>query len=95
MDANKQTQPPGRPLTRRWLLLAIFGLYLISVPWYRTAEASPSLWLGLPSWVTVALLCYAGAAVLNAFAWLWTPIDDDAAVDLGSTARDRERGVSP
>jgi len=91
MDANKQTQAPGRPLARRLLLVAIFGLYLASVPWYRTEEPVPGLWLGLPSWVTVALLCYAGAAVLNGLAWLWTPIDDEAVVEIGSTDGDCRR----
>lgn len=94
MDADKPTHASARPQARRWLLIAIAGLYLLSVPWYRTADASPSLWLGLPSWVTVALLCYAGAAVLNAFAWFWTPIDDDASLEIGSASGDRGRNES-
>ena len=44
-------------------------LYLISVPWYREADASLRIWLGLPDWVAVALVCYVGVAILNAIAW--------------------------
>ena len=72
-----------RASARRWLLTAIGVLYVFSVPWYRQPDPDPPLWLGLPSWVTVALLCYAAAAVLNAFAWFWTPVDDDARIALG------------
>jgi hypothetical protein len=72
---------------RRWLLAGVGLLYLFSVPWYRAADANPPLLFGLPDWVAVALLCYSGAAVLNAIAWRWTPIDDDAQVDLGRPPR--------
>jgi hypothetical protein len=51
-------------------------LYLISIPWYRTGGAEPGLLLGLPSWVTVAVLCYVGAAIVNAAAWLLTDVPD-------------------
>jgi len=62
---------------RALLLLAIGALYVLSIPWYRNPEDTPSLWLGLPDWVTVALLCYAGVALLNALAWRLTEIPDD------------------
>ena len=63
----------------RKLLLATIGLlYVLSVPWYRTAGAEPQLWLGLPDWVAVALACYVGVAVLNSVAWLITDVPDDA-----------------
>jgi len=62
---------------RLLLLLAIGALYVLSIPWYRTPGDSPGLWLGLPDWVTVALLCYAGVALLNALAWSLTEIRDD------------------
>ena len=58
------------------LLLAIAALYVASIPWYREADHEPRLWLGLPDWVTVALLCYVGAALLNALAWLLTDVAD-------------------
>ena len=34
------------------------------------------MWLGLPDWVAVALLCYAAVAVLNSLAWLLTDVPD-------------------
>jgi hypothetical protein len=61
---------------RRLLLAAIGLLYVASIPWYRDADAEPALWLGLPDWVTVALLCYGAVAVLNAVAWLLTDVPD-------------------
>jgi hypothetical protein len=54
---------------RRGLLAAIGLLYVLSIPWYRRADAAPGTWWGLPDWVAVALACYAGVAVLNAVAW--------------------------
>jgi hypothetical protein len=61
---------------RRILIAIILLLYLLSVPWYREAGQAPALWLGLPDWVAVALLCYVGVAVLNAVAWLLTEVPD-------------------
>lgn len=61
---------------RRALLLAIAALYVLSVPWYRTTGAEPGLWLGLPDWVALALVCYVGVAVLNTCAWLLTDVPD-------------------
>ena len=66
----------ARPILRRLLLAGVLLLYALSIPWYRAAGAEPSIWLGLPDWVAVALLCYAGAAVLNAGAWLLTEVRD-------------------
>jgi hypothetical protein len=62
---------------RRFLLALIGVLFVLSIPWYRRGGDPAELWLGLPDWVTVALLCYAGAALLNALAWLLTEIPDD------------------
>jgi hypothetical protein len=57
----------------RRVLLAVIGLlYVVSIPWYRSAEAEPATLFGLPDWVAVALGCYIGVAVLNAIAWLLT-----------------------
>lgn len=70
------------------LLVGIGLLYLISIPWYRTPGASPEIWLGLPSWVTVAIGCYAIAAVLNAIAWFLTPIDEDEPGEPGAPPSD-------
>jgi hypothetical protein len=61
---------------RSALLLAIGVLYVISIPWYRPSGASSSLLLGFPDWVTVAVGCYALAAILNAAAWLLTEIPE-------------------
>jgi len=71
---------------RRALLVLTVVLYVLSVPWYRSEGATPELWLGLPDWVAVALLCYLGAAILNALAWLLTEIPETA--DDRSGARD-------
>ncbi len=62
---------------RAGLLVLIGVLYALSIPWYREGGADPELWLGLPDWVAVAVLCYAGAAVLNAAAWLVTDVRDE------------------
>lgn len=62
----------------RPLLLGCIGiLYLISVPWYRSADGTLRLTLGMPDWVAVAVLCYAAVAVLNSAAWWVTDIDDE------------------
>jgi hypothetical protein len=65
-----------RRRVRQLLLLAIALLYGVSVPWYRRAGAASEVWLGLPDWVAVAVLCYAGVAVLNAVAWMLTDVPE-------------------
>lgn len=70
---------------RRLCLAAIALLYLVSIPWYREAGASPALWLGLPDWVAVALGCYVAVAVLNAVAWLAAEVPE-------ATPRPRRHG---
>lgn len=83
----------GRAARRRLrvaLLTGIGVLYLFSVPWYRGDDAGLRLWLGLPDWVAVAVLCYAAAAVLNAIAWWLTDVDD--AAPLPESLVDRTRG---
>ena len=69
----------SRELRRRLrlaLLALIVLLYVFSVPWYREAGSTPALWLGLPDWVTVALVCYVCVAILNSAAWLLTELRD-------------------
>ncbi len=66
-----------RRRVRTALLIAIAVLYVISIPWYRTSGAEPTLAFGLPDWVAVALGCYVLAAVLNAAAWLLTDVPDE------------------
>ena len=61
---------------RRFCLAAIGLLYVASIPWYRAPDQPFRLWLGLPDWVAVAVLCYVAVAILNAFAWLSTEIPD-------------------
>jgi len=52
-------------------------LFVLLIPWYREPfPAGGGIWLGLPDWVSTALLCYVGVALLNALAWLWTEIPD-------------------
>jgi len=70
----------GPVRTLRGILLFLVGvLFVLSIPWYRRGGDEAELWLGLPDWVTVALLCYAGAALLNAIAWLLTDVPDEDA----------------
>jgi len=66
---------------RLCLLLVIGVLYVVSVPWYRASSAEPTLWLGLPDWVAVA--------VLNALAWWMTDIAEC------SSAEDSRPGPPP
>ena len=61
---------------RAFLFALIVALYVISIPWYRTTGEVPERLLGLPDWVAVALLCYVGVALLNAWAWLRTEVPD-------------------
>ena len=65
---------------RSVLLGLIAVLYVVSIPWYRTAGAEPELILGFPDWAAVAIACYVGVAILNSIAWLLTePEPDDEA----------------
>lgn len=61
---------------RAVLLGLIVALYALSIPWYRASGEVPSRLLGLPDWVAVALACYVGVAILNAWAWLRTDVPD-------------------
>lgn len=61
---------------RNLCLSVIALLYVGSVPWYREAGEAPGMWLGLPDWVAVSVLCYVAVAILNAVAWLSTEIPD-------------------
>ena len=62
-----------------WTCMAVIGLlYLLSVPWYRDANQPLTLWLGLPDWVAVSVLCYVAVAVVNALAWIVTDVPDEA-----------------
>ena len=71
-------------------MIVIALLYLVSVPWYRDAEAPLRLWLGLPDWVAVALLCYVGVAMANALAWIVSDVSDGA-----DDADDPDRAQDP
>ena len=68
------------------LLGLIALLYVFSVPWYRSADAPLQLWFGLPDWVAVALLCYLGAGLLNAWAWWITDVVDPPPSGSAQTA---------
>lgn len=57
-------------------MIVIALLYIISIPWYRDAGGPLRLWLGLPDWVAVALLCYVGVAIVNGVAWSVTDVPD-------------------
>lgn len=72
--------------TVRRVCLALIGvLYVVSVPWYRESGEAPRIWLGLPDWVAVSVLCYVGVAILNAFAWMATEVDDELPDDEASS----------
>ena len=84
--ASRNTNRGTTRHVRTISLFMIALLYIASVPWYREAGATPSLWLGLPDWVAVSVLCYVAVAVLNAVAWLSTDVSDDPAPELESEA---------
>jgi hypothetical protein len=62
------------------LLYLIALLYAASIPWYR-GDAPTAMIFGLPDWVTVAILCYAAAAILNSAAWMLTDIPESIDAD--------------
>lgn len=66
----------ARKRLRRLLFVGIGLLYVVSVPWYRESGAAPSILLGLPDWVAVALVCYVGVAVMNSLAWMLGELRD-------------------
>jgi len=78
----RRPSPPWRRRLRAVLLSLIAVLYVVSIPWYRpSGEVAAVVW-GLPDWVSVALVCYVAAALLNAIAWLATDVPErDAAAD--------------
>ena len=54
----------------RVLFFCIACLYILSVPWYRSADSSVEIIFGLPDWVAYAVCCYVGVAILNSIAWM-------------------------
>ena len=78
-DQNRQEVRRRR---RRLLLFAIGLLYLLSVPWYRSASDGLNILWGLPDWVTVAVVCYGLVAILNSLAWRLTDVDDGDGLPL-------------
>jgi hypothetical protein len=68
--------PSVRRVVHRVCLVAIAALYVASVPWYRSGDQPLRIWMGLPDWVAVALLCYVGVALLNAVAWSVAEVHD-------------------
>lgn len=84
----------SRRRLRRACLAVIVLLYVLSVPWYRESNEPLRLWLRLPDWVAVALLCYVVVAIVNAVAWLLTDVPDDLEVaDPPLAPRDSEAGA--
>jgi len=61
---------------RSILLVGVALCFAASIPWYRRGGEESDVWLGLPDWVSVALLCYVAVAVLNSAAWLLTEIPE-------------------
>ncbi len=75
-SARGRFQPRRRALVRGSLLVLVAVLFVVSIPWYRASGELPSVVLGLPDWVAVALGCYVGVAVLNSIAWALTDVPD-------------------
>ena len=90
-DQDRRTRRGRR---RRILLWLIGALYLFSVPWYRQDQQGMQLLFGLPDWVAVAVLCYSGAAILNAWAWRLTDVDDQDPLPKSLVTRRVSRGDS-
>ena len=86
MSLVEQLPNQTRKLFRRFCLVLIAILYVISVPWYREPGDPLRIWFGLPDWVATALLCYVAVAVLNGIAWWMAEIHDEPAdeADPGS-----------
>ena len=74
-------------------MILIVLLYIVSVPWYRDDGAPLRIWLGLPDWVAVALLCYVGVAFVNAVAWMVADVPDTWDDTQGTDGTD-ESGAS-
>ena len=49
--------------------ITVLALYVLSIPWYRTPGATPTIVFGVPDWVAVAVACYLAIAVITAIAW--------------------------
>jgi hypothetical protein len=81
-----------RASLRKLLLTGIGVLYVISVPWYRETGGEVTYLLGLPSWVTVAVACYVGVAVLNCGAWLLTDMPEEPDGHAPDDRPERQRG---
>ena len=75
-----------RRLVHRLCMILIGLLYIFSIPWYRESDAPLRVWLGLPDWVAVALLCYVGVAIVNGVAWSMTDISDGTPEGSGPDA---------
>jgi Na+/melibiose symporter-like transporter len=70
----------GTPLRRKIYIvcmIVIALLYVVSVPWYRDVDQPLRIWLGLPDWVAIALLCYVGVAFVNGIAWSMVEVSDE------------------
>jgi hypothetical protein len=73
MPANGKAHPRRRIAV--WLgYLVLFGL---SIPWYLPSGSVPPLWLGLPYWVVISLVCCVLIAGLNVIAIYKSWPDDE------------------
>ncbi len=80
--------PGGRqPLDHPWLLLAIAGLYIVSIPWWA-GSGRPDIVLGMPLWAVIALAATLGVSCLTAFAVLHRWDDDDLEDDVDPSSPD-------
>jgi hypothetical protein len=59
------------------LAAAFLALYAVSIPWYRSPGATPSIWFGLPDWVVVATAAHVLVAALCSYAWLRRAREED------------------
>jgi len=92
LDTPSSKGQAGKSRLRTGFLVCIGILYCISVPWYRSDSQELELFLGLPDWVAVAVICYGLVAILNSLAWVQTSVEDDA--PLPAVLAHREAGGS-
>lgn len=73
MPANGKAHSTGRIAV--WLGYLV--LFALSIPWYLPSGSVPPLWLGLPYWVVISLVCCVLIAGLNVIAIYKSWPDDE------------------
>ena len=52
------------------LRFCMIVLLIVSVPWYGSLSLHQTPLLGMPAWVTRALLCYGLIVIINLLVWV-------------------------